>query len=418
MSALTTRIADDYAVAARGSPADARRAAAIAQLTAEGLPTSRDENWKYAQLRALERLRFVPAAAQLGALPTLPAPIEGFARYVFIDGRLAPEHSAAASDVFTSLAAAPAGGGVPRRGTDERLALLNDAFANDGARLRLDAGAAARVELVFVARAESEHGASYPRIELDLAAGARLELIERHLSAQQAASFVDAALEIRLGRDATLTHYRLQALAPRCTYFDTLGATLAAGAHYRLNAIATGARAGRSTQSLRLAGEAAQLSMAVAALADGLQVQDSFAQVTHAAPRARTEQLFRGIAAARSRVAFNGKIVVEKNAAGTDSQQSLRGLLAGPEAEIDVRPQLEIYTDDVRCAHGASAGKLDEHMLFYLLSRGLERAVALRLLKWAFLADAFARIEVPQLRTQIEAHLAGVLQDRALEELL
>ena len=88
--------------------------------------------------------------------------------------------------------------------------------------------------------------------------------------------------------------------------------------------------------------------------------------------RARS-RLYRGIAAGRARVGFNGKIVVAPGAVGTDSQQSLRGLLAGAEAEIDVRPQLEIYTDDVRCSHGATAGKLDENMLFYLLARGLDR---------------------------------------------
>jgi Fe-S cluster assembly protein SufD len=147
-------------------------------------------------------------------------------------------------------------------------------------------------------------------------------------------------------------------------------------------------------------------------------VQSTFALIEHAAARARTEQLFRGIAAGRARIAFNGKIVVDRGATGTDSQQSLRGLLAGPDAEIDLRPQLEIYTDDVRCSHGASAGKLDDNMLFYLLARGLERTEALRLLKWAFLADAFARIEVPELRRQIEENLATVLKDRALKELL
>ncbi|HXN79536.1 MAG TPA: SufD family Fe-S cluster assembly protein, partial [Steroidobacteraceae bacterium] len=102
----------------------------------------------------------------------------------------------------------------------------------------------------------------------------------------------------------------------------------------------------------------------------------------------------------------NGKIVVARGAHGTDSRQSLRGLLAGAEAEIDVRPQLEIYTDEVRCSHGATAGKLDENMLFYLLSRGLEPEVAQRLLKWAFLEDVVAKIEIAELRRQIEERLA------------
>src|SRR5205807_7616458 len=136
------------------------------------------------------------------------------------------------------------------------------------------------------------------------------------------------------------------------------------------------------------------------------QSQDTYAPVEHAAPNPRTGQIFPGIAAGRARVAFNGKIVVGKAAHGTDSRQSLRGLLAGPEAEIDVRPQLEIYTDDVRCSHGATAGKLDENMLFYLLSRGLEPEVAQRLLKWAFLEDVVAKIGVAELRRQSEARLA------------
>src|SRR5207253_7582422 len=116
----------------------------------------------------------------------------------------------------------------------------------------------------------------------------------------------------------------------------------------------------------------------------------------------RSLQNFRGIAAGRARSAFNSKVVVKSGARGAHSQQSLRGLLAGAEAEIDVRPQLEIYTDDVRCAHGATAGKLDDEMLFYLLARGLDRATAQRLLKWAFLEDVVAKIEVPELRRQIE----------------
>jgi Fe-S cluster assembly protein SufD len=151
-----------------------------------------------------------------------------------------------------------------------------------------------------------------------------------------------------------------------------------------------------------------------ASVADLHQSHDHFVLVEHAVPRAITEQTFRGVAAGRARVGFNGKIVVRKDAHGTDSRQSLRGLLAGPEAEIDVRPQLEIYTDDVKCSHGATAGKLDDDMLFYLLSRGLDREMAQRLLKWAFLEDVVARIEVPELRRQIEQSLAGHLNEKEL----
>ena len=112
-------------------------------------------------------------------------------------------------------------------------------------------------------------------------------------------------------------------------------------------------------------------------------------------------------------------MVVASDATGADSRQSLRGLLAGPEAEIDVRPQLEIYTDEVRCSHGATAGKLDDNMLFYLLSRGLDREQRAAPLKWAFLEDVIARIELPELRRQIETRVASQLEDaQHLQELL
>ncbi|HEX4388847.1 MAG TPA: Fe-S cluster assembly protein SufD [Steroidobacteraceae bacterium] len=419
-AALAARLAEDYAGAARElSARAARRTAALAALTAQGLPTTRDENWKYANLRMLEKLRFAPAPPAAGAV-TLPPGVAGFARCVFVDGRFAKALSEAPPELsLLCLAAAP--DDVPRAGPlgpDQRFALINDLFAPDGAAIRVPAGESARLELLFVARAESTSGASYPRLELHLEREARLELIERHVSAADAASFVAGAVQIELAPGASLTHYRLQQLSAKSVLFDTLEARIARAASYRLHTLGTGAQAARSTLGVRLEGERAELTLAVAALGDRAQVQDTYARVEHAAARTRTEELFRGIAAGRSRVAFNGKIVVARGAAGSDSQQSLRGLLAGAGAEVDVRPQLEIYTDEVRCSHGATTGKLDDDMLFYLLARGLERSTAQRLLKWAFLEDVIARIAVPELRRQSEAHIAAVLADDALKELL
>jgi Fe-S cluster assembly protein SufD len=442
MNSVTDRIAEDFASAARTLPAighAARRRSAIKTLEARGLPSSRDENWRYANLRSLERVRFLPAPAA-EALPELPAAFPGIARYVFIDGRFAPAASAPLSsgavhtadtaadaavigllsqrptvDAAEPPAAEPAGAG-----TDERFALLNEAFATDGLVIDIPGAGTgpAQLEVLYVASAAAESGASYPRLEIRLAPQAQLQLIERQLSAGGQASFVTSAAHVQLARGARLEHYRLQDLNERSLLFDTLSAQVAEDAAYRLHAINTGAQSARSTLAVRMTGERAELSLAVAALGDRQQVQDAYAVVEHAAPKARTLQTFRGIAAARARVAFNGKIIVAPGAHGTDSSQSLRGLLAGPEAEIDVRPQLEIYTDDVRCSHGATAGKLDENMLFYLLSRGLTRENAQRLLKWAFLEDVIAQITLRPLRRQIEERLADQLRDDALRELL
>jgi Fe-S cluster assembly protein SufD len=350
---------------------------------------------------------------------------------VFVDGVFAPLLSDApgtSAARVTSLAAradAPDEGSAdpaPRRepGADHRFALLNAAFATDGAAIEVAAAPeAARLELIFVASAEGQLGASYPRVELLLAPAGRLVLVERHVSAGGAASFVTSAVSAQLARGAALDHYRVQELASRAILFDTLTATLAQEASYRLHALGSGAAASRSTLGVRLAGAHARLALSVAALGGRAQVQDAYALVEHLAPHTRTEETFRGISGGRARVAFNGKIVVAREAHGSDSRQSLRGLLAGPEAEIDVRPQLEIYTDDVRCSHGATAGKLDDDMLFYLLSRGLDRDSALRALKWAFLEDVIAKIGVPELRRQIEERLAGAMQDgAALRELI
>jgi Fe-S cluster assembly protein SufD len=303
---------------------------------------------------------------------------------------------------------------------DERFALLNRAFATDGLAIEVGEASAAplQLEVLFVASAEAQSGASYPRLEVLLSSGTQLTLIERHLSAGEQASFVTSAVQVRLARGARLEHYRLQELSDRSILFDTLAAQLAEDAAYRLHGIGIGAQSARTTLAVRLNGERADVAVSAAALGDRQQVQDAYAVVEHAAPNARTVQTFRGIAAGRARVAFNGKIIVAPGAHGTDSRQSLRGLLAGPEAEIDVRPQLEIYNDDVRCSHGATAGKLDENMLFYLLTRGLTRDSAQRLLKWAFLEDVVAQITLRPLRRQIEERLAGQLRDDALRELL
>jgi Fe-S cluster assembly protein SufD len=439
---LTARIVEQHArtvreLAAR-LPGAARRRVAMETLAATGLPGTRDENWKYANLRPLERARFTPAAltppsagADAAIVAALPAKLAGFVRYVFVDGVFAPLLSDAPRTPaarLTSLAARAddrdSGPAVPEHrrelAADQRFALLNEAFATDGAAIEVTAGsAAARLELIFVASADGQIGASYPRVELRLGPAGRLVLVERHVSAGDSASFVTSAVSADLGRGAALDHYRVQELSSRAILFDTLSATLAQEASYRLRALGSGAAAGRSTLGVRLAGAHAALALSVAALGDRAQVQDGYALVEHLAPHTRTEETFRGIAAGRARVAFNGKIVVARDAHGTDSRQSLRGLLAGPEAEIDVRPQLEIYTDDVRCSHGATAGKLDDNMLFYLLSRGLDHDSAQRALKWAFLEDVIARIEVPELRRQIEERLAGAMQDgAALRELL
>jgi Fe-S cluster assembly protein SufD len=138
----------------------------------------------------------------------------------------------------------------------------------------------------------------------------------------------------------------------------------------------------------------------------------------HVARRTSSRQISRSIASGTSRVIFNSKVVVEAGAANADSQQSCRGLLLSPSAEIDSRPQLEIHTNEVKCSHGATTGRLDPDMLFYMLSRGLDRETAQSLLVFAFLADALTGMSLSQERADIESALIAQLPDsQALKEL-
>ena len=458
LGSLPDRIALEHAslrdaLPVRVAPPD-KREDSLQAFVRLGIPAQREDTWKYANLRPLEQARFAPAQTRLSpdALRALlPARIDNFARYVFVDGRASAElshgvagkgcvvHSVSGQPAGSREAAAaplvgssqvptapPAGSGKAaaappvgsavapparpaRTSPDHRFAWLNEAFAMDVATIGIAPGLEMPgcIELVFLATGAASEGASYPRIDVHVGEDSELCLIERHISAPASGSFVDSSVHVTLERDAQCRHYRVQQLATNAIWLDTLEASVGEEASYQLHQLALGSQSSRSTLAIDLGAERAELAFDAVALASDGQVQDTYAVVEHAAAHTVTRERFRGIAGARSRAAFNGKIIVARGARGADSQQSLRGLIGGAQAEVDVRPQLEIYTDDVRCTHGATVGKLDDTMLFYLLSRGLDPADAHRLLKRAFIADVIAKIKVEPLRNELEAALEG-----------
>lgn len=426
-------------LAADGSLPPARRALLQSTLAA-GLPSGRDENWRYAQLRGLDRQVFAPAAAPGPeavriAAAALPPALDDHARLVFVDGFLSRELSTPAWPSVARLLEGEAAGhtraaalaAVPARITpatpsrpvavpdrtasmDLRLAGLNAALAQQALCIDLPAGAVASLEVLFVATADASLAASHPALQVRVASGARLQLVERHLGAGDAATFTNADVQVEVAPQGQLRHTRLQQLGPRSRHFETLTLDALDGAQCELLGFAAGALASRSTALLALRGREARLRFDAVALGDRTQVHDAYVAIDHAAPGARTEQAFRGIAAGRSRVAFNGHMIVRDCAPGASSAQSLKALLAGPEAEADVRPQLEIYVDEVRASHGATVGKLDEQMRFYLLSRGIDRDTADALLKWAFVEDVVSRVAPAALRRQVEDAMAAQLR--------
>jgi Fe-S cluster assembly protein SufD len=399
------------------------------------LPTNRDENWRYANLRPLARARVeaVPeGAAATGLLPAaaaaLPPALPGHERRVFVDGRHEASLSTAATDSRAVLLdAAHAGEAfaamldseLVNAGVDFSLARANARRGDQVLHIELPEGSdAAAIELVFVASASASQGTSYPRVQVHAHRNSRLSLIERHFSSGDADSAVNAAVDIAIGAGASVDHVRVQDCGARASVFDTLVANVGDNASYRLRTVTLGGLATRSTAFIKLAGRAARCEFVAASIANGIQSHDIFAEIDHAAPQATTRQIFRGIANDRGKLAFNGKMIVRATAHDADSDQSLKSLLTGSGAEAAARPQLEIYTDRVRAKHGATTGKLDEQMLFYLLSRGIDRPTAQSLLQWAFIEDVVSRIEPVELRQDVERRASAQLLEVASLDLL
>ncbi len=411
---MLERVLRDYrsAAASPGALAQASRERAAARLGELGWPSPRDEQWRYANLRAFEQVtEFAPlqgtgaASGPVDELASLlPPPIEGFERLIFVDGvRLKGSPGSK-----TSPSQHPEEQSIPWP-AEQRLGLLCDMFATDAARITVRKQAA--LEVLFVTSATGAGGAVYPRLEVSLAPGARLQLIERHLGAPAASTLVGCNVALELARGAALSHYRLQQCGRETLFIDTLAARVAEQAHYAVRSVAVGAGTARTSATVELQGRGASLAWHAIAVGRGAQVQDVALKVEHRAAETSTEELFRGIADEQARLAFSGHIRIDPAAPGARARQSLRGLIEGPQAELDLRPRLEILTDEVQAQHGATTGRLDEDLLFYLLARGIDRATARALLKWAFLGDVLRVIELPRLRAEAEQLAAGQLSD-------
>ncbi len=382
------------------------------------LPTNRDENWRYANLRALSRAKPEPAASATAAELTLPAPLPGYERWVFRDGRLDASLSTRATASRASVLDAREAGAafaalldedLATAGVDFSLARINAARGEQVMHIHLpDDAEGANIELLFAATAGAAAGTSYPRVQVHAGRNTRLCIVERHLGAA-ADAVINAAVDVAVGAGSQVNHVRLQSAAEGASCFDTLVAHVNENATYRLRTVTLGAAASRTTAFIKLAGRSARCEYDAAVIANGTQSHDMFVEIDHVAADTSTREIFRGIANERGKLAFNGKMIVRDTAHGADSDQSLKSLLTGSGAEAAARPQLEIYTDKVRAKHGATTGKLDEQMLFYLLSRGIDRATAQSLLQWAFIEDAVSRVEPAELRREIEGMVAGRL---------
>jgi len=395
-----------------------------------GLPTSRDETWRYTDLRSLAAQSFEPAPCEPrgnidpAASLSLVDADQHAATLRLINGCLPPSADKQAingieissikalsqSDPKSLARFFPTGSDADQR----RWVLLNTALFIDGLYLKITRRVTEPLVILHVSTGERAHEAAHPRIIIDAAPGSSATIIEHHVSHGDIAPLNNSNTHISLGMDAQLEHYRVYATGAGASHLDSLDIHQAHGSHCRQFTIVLGGGLVRSSLEAHLNQPGASLDSHSLLVGHEDRHVDCVNIVTHAAPNTRSRQTARAIAGDVSRVVFNSKVIVNAGAVGSDSQQSCRGLLLSPGAEIDTRPQLEIHADEVKCAHGATTGRLDPDMLFYLLSRGLDRETAQSLLVFAFLADTLTGMSVSSARAAIENALISQLPDSQL----
>jgi Fe-S cluster assembly protein SufD len=393
-----------------------RRAQALRSFQAGGIPHRRVEEWKYSDLRnALEAQRAV-ANEDVPFPERDPFAVVAAPRLVIRDGRLDGWGAQLPEGVeIIDLAALDdnAPDWVNRnlgRVLTSGMGQASLALMQGGAAIRIRRNADAKLHVRFLQSIETVHA----RVLIEVEEGASLLLLESHAGMR---GVTDIGIEVLLRPDAQVTHVRLADAAPEAVIVEQVGVTVARDARYRAHLPQIGARLSRLELAIKLEGEGAQAALdGAGVLADRLHA-DVTTHVEHVAGKTASKQLFKYIAGGHSRAVYQGKISVHKGADGSDSRQTAKAILAGERAEADLKPELEILADDVKCAHGAAVGDLDADSLFYLRARGIPESEARELLVRAFLEEAVAEIAEEDIRAivwnYIENHLPKALDEAA-----
>jgi Fe-S cluster assembly protein SufD len=397
------------------------RDAALHEARTLGLPAARTEAWKYTSLRALERRAFAPAgeAAPLSlALPDGP-------RLVFVNGRLdaqASTQSALPPGVLLRALSESVAAGDPAaiaalsqryERADEGFARLNAGLAGEGAHLRVDAGVdAGTLHLVFVGAAAPD-AAWHLRHLVELGEGAALVLAEHRVATGEPAHLANEITQVRVGARAVLVHARVQADAEAATSLLRTDATLEAGAQYRRLDLELGGALARHELNVTLAGAGASLQANGVLLATGRRHLDTRLGIDHAARDTSSRLTWRAIGAGRGRAVFHGGILIRAGADGSEAMLANRNLLLSEGAEIDTQPVLEIHADEVKAAHGATVGQLDERSLFYLRSRGIPEPQARSMLTAAFVREVLDVLGDAALIEAVDARLQAAMDGLA-----
>ncbi len=421
-------------LAGEAPPAASLRADALATFCEEGLPSTRQEEWRYTNVTPIARVTFErPEAGPLpdrAAVESLAFPLFACGLIVFVNGRYAPGLSAPRSLTgrvgVESLAALRADAPETLEGLGARtplkshpFAALNTAFLDDGAVLRVPRGVVDEhpIHVVFLSTDSGAPAMTHPRLLLEAEAGSRVTLIQDHVTLGGTPGLTNAVTEVDVGPTAQVDLVILQREHDQHFHVSGLHVRQQRGSRFSCHTLTLGGALVRNDAQVLLGEEGAECRLEGLFVGGGEQVQDNHTFVDHAVPHCTSQELYKGVLGGSSRGVFSGRVVVRPHAQQTVASQSNPNLLIGRGAEVDTKPQLEIYADDVRCTHGSSIGQLDLEALFYLRTRGIDAALANDLLTRAFAAEVMENLPVKGLAAALDPLLRGRLRHASGENL-
>ena len=409
------------------------RESAIESFEKLGFPTSRDEDWKYTSVGPLvatafqreERYASDAKSIAADAIRALPFASGARHRLVFVNGIYFPE--------LSGLATLPPGvrveslANVLRQDDDvlpvhlsryvryqeHSFVALNTAFIEDGAFVLIPRNTALEepICLVFVSTGAGRPVVSYPRNLIVASEGSQARIVESHVGAGSGAYLANAVTEVSGGEGALIEHYVLQRGGDDGFHVGTLEAQLSRQSNLSAHSITLAGAWVRNDVHVVLNGEGSECNLNGLYLVDGKQHVDNHTEIEHCKPRARSQELYKGILSGSARGVFNGRITVHEDAQKSDARQTNKNLVLSENAVIHTKPQLEIRADDVKCSHGSTVGQLDRDAMFYLQSRGIGAAEAQSLLCYAFASEVVGRVKIAPLRSGLDDYLLTKFRD-------
>ena len=340
------------------------RTKAFAFFEANGFPAVRNEDWKYTNVASVVSEAWFVDSSSMAVGQDVP--IESLSRFNWN------------RNGFTAL---------------------NLAFANV-AILRVSKDTSLHEPVVFAFGGE-DGKAIFPHVIVIAEAGSKATIVETYASDSK--SFTNAAVQVVVEENASVTHYRVQKDSHEAFNYGVTEVTLGRGSSYNSTNINLGSGLSRHDIDVKFTADGAEAWVDGLYMLNGSQHHDTHSIIDHTVPNCTSHQNYRGVLNDKSRAVFNGKVFVRENASGTDAQQQNKNLLLSNDARVDTKPQLEIFNDDVKCAHGATVGQLEDEELFYLLTRGLPETLARNLLTYGFAEEVINKIEIEAIKAELDA---------------